>query len=202
MFKPNWIDKRGVRRYDITEKMYLDLNLDQWALSFERTKNFKYQSAEGRIEYRPGVVAMSISITDEGIIFHDCNIYHMVQADTNDVSATDYMTYNFGLENLFQTGIDGIMTHMRENMPHLVRRAPTASIAGASSVRGSADPEPDRLTEVIEGETTEVERETNIDESEPSSWTRVSMQSGCTQAERDAARTGMMSQTFSVITEP
>ena len=97
-------------------------------MTVEKTKNYKYETAAGEVIYRAGVVAMSITVTKEGLIFHDCNIFHMVNASQNSITAVDYMTYNNGLDDLFRQGMDGIMAHMRKNMSHLIRRSDAARI--------------------------------------------------------------------------
>ena len=48
-------------------------------LTFEKTRSFEYRDQTTQeVVYRDGVVAMSITCTEQGLKVHECNIYHMM----------------------------------------------------------------------------------------------------------------------------
>ena len=119
---------------------------------------------------------MSITCTSEGLKVHECNIYHLMEAKSNCISAVDYYTYNDALELMFQRGVKGITDYMRLNMSHLTplmssqRGTPAASVTAESN----------------QSVTIEEVRE---DEGEAAAWETIYPRS---QAEIDAERIGSM----------
>ena len=92
-----------------------------YALTYEDDYKFQYQTKDGEVAHKRGVVAMSIVCTDEGLSVVDCNLYHYLEEWNNTVTAVDYLHFNEALQKTFNNGVSGIVGYMQKHMPHLVR---------------------------------------------------------------------------------
>ena len=157
-----------------------------FALTFDKDRSFTYTVPETGVDIqRVGVVAMSITCTEEGLKVHECNIYHLMKAKNNSISAVDYYAYTNALEKMFDRRVNGILDYMRQNMSHMMPL--TSSQRGTPAARVTGDSQSVMIEEVHEDE-----------EREAAAW---SMSFPRSQAERDAERMGSMPPTVAWETD-